>query len=377
MDTPLISEQGSLSKICPHCSKPITAHIRRYTNILKQTRANIVQKFKSITGTNIERRQLNEEIFNLGRLGLTQIEIKTLQRAIENVSMGGSLNTIKQSVDRLKKLLEITSGMHNCQTKSIEDGPVILRNMLVNVRTFPTCQFWTEVDAEIKRYTLELRLLTVQKNLSKNYTELQEMVGLALKVLSEKVIINENREECLKEVDGMVQTFLDTSCIDNHDKDLVKKLTLKLKAQRTLSDLIEITGECTRLETDTLSTKNSGPLNIPYGRTRNMADVLLTKNKHGDGNIFRTRSKTRNNGETARINQTPLCDITFGSIDSIELYTRRPLHVVVEGDILLSSDSIDLSIVISRLRNTQGQETTPETLPNAEETYDKHSKTIQ
>lgn len=272
----------------------------------------------SISTTSIGKRQLLAEISSLNQLGLKDHEIKKLQKIAEGKSFG-ILHKTKQSVHRLKKLLEIEKRirLHSTVVNNSTENDLIetevLRNRLVHVRKFPTSQFWTEVDREIDRLNLSLGVYQVLENPRLNI-------------------------------------------------DTPTKVGMKLKQ------------ELQRLKTNSLPPRNKSASDMISGRTRNIANISPKDNKHRDTHTQHKSSVIRQgpkSTQSARSKQTPDYEIALGSdsVDSIEPTNRTRTSKAYARDISLRSDTSDLSRVKQRSRNTKGQETTSD---SAEESLDKH-----
>ncbi|XP_053401223.1 NFX1-type zinc finger-containing protein 1-like [Mercenaria mercenaria] len=235
------SRHGDLCKHCPHCSKPITKDLKRYTNILKRARAKISDKFQSFVGSVNDRKReilkITREFQSLKSCGLTDQEIKRLLIQIDNPNNFGALHIATRKVEKLKQFLPIyndvknveSSGIAFTQAPEIENlvNPQLLRDMLIEGRKLTTKQFWDEVGMEIERLRLVMDLFLLREYFilkQKDNSKLNTLFQLVFEVLSNKML----NGEVLLALKSARETLQSLRVKDELDESIVTQLTVRL-----------------------------------------------------------------------------------------------------------------------------------------------------
>lgn len=235
------SRHEVLCKQCPHCLKPIRTDLKRYTNILKQTRLKISNKFRTSIGSDDARKRkiltIEKEFQRLKQLGLTDSEIKQLCNHLNKPNNFGALHTAEQKLEKLRAFLSIYNIIKDAEstgvrfTQEVEGliNPQCLQAILLQEKRYTTKQFWGEVDVEIERLRLGLKLCVCRFQMNmvpshKNNRKLHDMFGLAFMVLSNR-IFDEERTTTLKYVCEAVKGFKADEEIDQVVSNLAIRLT--------------------------------------------------------------------------------------------------------------------------------------------------------
>ena len=144
---------------CPECNKPITKTIKRYINFMKERRKLIVERYRTLTGTDLERKQaalrLRSKIRDLKSLGLSSSEATLLEvhelNAAENEF--GSIHNISRKTEILEDLLKLfreTEKVKGKNEKYVLTQVNKIKALMMVKRKYVTSQFWNEARNEIK-----------------------------------------------------------------------------------------------------------------------------------------------------------------------------------------------------------------------------------
>ncbi|XP_053401641.1 NFX1-type zinc finger-containing protein 1-like [Mercenaria mercenaria] len=159
----ILERQRGFCKRCPYCNKPITKHIRSFTNVLKETRNKVVKEFERLTGTIQERRiriaTLSKEFKLLERKGLSKKDTDIVLRQLLPYNFGflHYADTMKGRIRELLEILIFMKGSSASVAVQYVEGvvdPLKLKDMLLRGKRFTTTQFWREVDQELQRLRL-------------------------------------------------------------------------------------------------------------------------------------------------------------------------------------------------------------------------------
>ncbi|XP_052816634.1 NFX1-type zinc finger-containing protein 1-like [Mya arenaria] len=170
-----------LCKRCPSCRKPIRSDVRRYSNILKQIRHDIVEKYENGIGNEKLREKkcssLQKRTYSLmkDRKILNIHEMKQMQNEWKKSCFYSRcfyyLDNIDKRISQLEELSRVSKGMENVQISKLVEGVMTvpeIRRAILNERRYTTEQYWKELMREISRLDIGINLNKIREQYSRN-----------------------------------------------------------------------------------------------------------------------------------------------------------------------------------------------------------------
>lgn len=180
MRKPVTSLRGDLSKRCPSCNKIVSSDVRRYSDVLRQAKARIVERYQELRGSHEMRlgklRELNVKRYKLEKTGLSKDKIAKL-RMFLHVSSSEALHTAEKRYNALGELRDIKQEIGSLAITDSLMGMLTIEQLEITIlsdRKYISRQFWKEISREIKRLSFGIAMWKLEhkysSKLSKNST---------------------------------------------------------------------------------------------------------------------------------------------------------------------------------------------------------------
>ena len=221
MDAIMSQPFGYFEKVkrCPKCKKVIRKSIKRYANVLRESRQTVVKAFEATNGSDKERMKeassLAREINALKHIGigLKDEEVSVLLKQVDP-SKFETLQVSKNKIFHINDLLLIRSNLQmffrqfsNKETMQycideIENA-IKVQRILLQEKRFVSQQYWHEVGMEIRRIDCVLRFIRLREDkFSGGFTDnvLQSCFEQSMKLLTGHYRFDESKVEVIEKV---------------------------------------------------------------------------------------------------------------------------------------------------------------------------------